>query len=165
MRSIAATYYKRLLVEDRRATWEDMRDDIVLQSLSQKVMYDMNTWLACPLSIIEIWDALSELDVDNCPRMNGLTPHFFTSLWDFIKEDIIHAYEEIITYGNQPKEFGQGMMHLIPKGSGNANDMSKQQPCNRSNKEYRMLVVVYVTATTRSNQHTPLHQGQINYEI
>ena len=118
MRSIAATYYKRLLVEDRRATWEDMRDDIVLQSLSQKVMYDMNTWLACPLSIIEIWDALSELDVDNCPRMNGLTPHFFTRLWDIIKDKLLQSYEEIITFGNMWKEFGQGVIHLNLKGGG-----------------------------------------------
>ena len=71
-------------------------------------MIVMNTWLARPLSIIEIWATLSELDADSCPRIDGLTPHFSTNLWDIIKENLLQAYEEIITFGNMPKAFGQG---------------------------------------------------------
>mgnify|MGYP000474006344 CR=1 FL=1 len=59
-----------------------------------------------PLKIIEIWEALSDLDVDKCPRIEDFTPHFFTNIWDIIKEDLLKAYEEIITFGNIPKEFG-----------------------------------------------------------
>ena len=65
----------------------------------------MNTWLVRPLSIIEIWEALFDLDADSCPGIDGLTPHFFTCLWDTIKEDLLQAYEEIITSGNMPKEW------------------------------------------------------------
>ena len=49
----------------------------------------MNTRLTHPLSIIEIWETLSDLDVDSCPGIDGLTPHFFTSLWDTIKEYLL----------------------------------------------------------------------------
>ena len=66
----------------------------------------MNTWLVRPLSIIEIWEVLSDLDADSYPRIYGLTPNFFTCLWDTIKEDLLQAYEEIITSGSMPEEFG-----------------------------------------------------------
>ena len=97
MRNIATSYYKRLLTEDTMATWEDIREDIILHSIPEKVTSDMNTWLMHPLSIIEIWEALSDLDAYSCPGIDGLTPHFFTCLWDTIKEDLLQAYEEIIT--------------------------------------------------------------------
>ena len=44
---------------------EDTRQDIILHSIPQKVTTEMNTWLTCPLAIIEIWEALSDLDADN----------------------------------------------------------------------------------------------------
>ena len=47
----------------------------------------MITWLVPPLSIIEIWEALFELDADSCLGIDGLTLYFFTNLWDMIKED------------------------------------------------------------------------------
>ena len=87
------------------ATWVDWRDDIIPHILRQKVTTKMNTWLSCPLLIIEIWDALSKRDATTYPGINGLTPQFFTSLWDIIKEDILHVYEEIITSDNMPREF------------------------------------------------------------
>ena len=52
-----------------------MIEDIILQSIAQKVMTEMNTWLARPLSIIEIWEGLFELDVDSFLIIDGLTPH------------------------------------------------------------------------------------------
>ena len=55
MRNIATTYYKTLLTEDSMTTGEDTSEDIILQSIPQKVMTKMNTWLTHPLSIIEIW--------------------------------------------------------------------------------------------------------------
>ena len=55
MRNIATTYYKWLLTEDSMTTGEDTSEDIILQSIPQKVMTKMNTWLTHPLSIIEIW--------------------------------------------------------------------------------------------------------------
>ena len=91
MRNIATSYYKRLLTEDNIATGEDIRQDIILQSIPEKVTSDMNTWILRPLSNIEIREALSDLDADSCSRINGCTPHFFTCLWDTIKEDILQA--------------------------------------------------------------------------
>ena len=88
------------------ATGEDIREDIILQSIPEKVTMEMNTWLVRPLSIIEIWEALSNLNANSCPGIDGLTPHFFTCLWDTIKEDLRQAYEEIITSRKMPEEFG-----------------------------------------------------------
>ena len=102
------------------AIGEDTREDIILQSIPQKVTTEMNTCLMRPLSIIEIWEALSDLDADSCLGIDGLTPHFFTSLWDTIKEDLLQAYEEIIPSRNMLEEFGQGIIHLIPKSGGSA---------------------------------------------
>ena len=102
----------------------------------------MNIWLMCPLSIIEIWEALSYLDADSSPRIDGLTRHFFTSLWDTIKEDLLQEYEEIITSGNMSEEFGQGMINLIPKSGGSANDISKWQPITLLNIVYKMLAKI-----------------------
>ena len=67
MRNIATTYYKQLLTEDSMTIWEDTREDIILQSITQKVTMEMNTWLTRPLSIIEIWKNLSDLDADSYP--------------------------------------------------------------------------------------------------
>ena len=49
---------------------------------------------------------LFDLDADSYPGIDGLTPHFFTCLWDTIKEELLQAYEEIITSRNMPEEFG-----------------------------------------------------------
>ena len=108
MRSIATTYYKRLLTEDSMNTGEGTREYIILQSIPQKVTTEMNTWLTRPLSIIEIWEALSDLDADRCPEIDSLAPHFFTSLWDTIKEDLFQAHEDITTSGNMQRNLNRG---------------------------------------------------------
>ena len=148
MRNIATSYYQCLLTEDTMATEEDIREDIILQSIPEKVKPEMNTWLVCPLSIIEIWEALSDLHEDSCPRIDGLTPHFFTCLWDTIKEDLLQAYEEIITFGNMSEEFGQGMIHLIPKSRGSANDISKWRPITLLNIVYKLLAKIVARRLT-----------------
>ena len=79
---------------------------------------------------------------DSCPGIDGLTPHFFTSLWDTIKEDLLHAYEEIITSGNMLEEFGQGMIHLILKSGANANNISKWRPITILNTVYKLLATI-----------------------
>ena len=130
------------------ATGEDIREDIILQSIPEKVTMEMNTWLVRPLSIIEIWEALSNLNANSCPGIDGLTPHFFTCLWDTIKEEPLQAYEEIITSGNMPKEFGQGMIHLIPKSGGSPNDSSKWQPITLLNTIYKLLAKIVARRLT-----------------
>ena len=80
MRNIATSYYKRLLTEDNMATGGDIREDIILQSIPKKVTMEMNAWLMRPLSLIEIWEALSYLDAVSCPKIDSLTPHFFPCL-------------------------------------------------------------------------------------
>ena len=82
------------------------------------------------------------MDASSCPRIDGLTPDFFTNLWDIIKEDLLHAYEEIITFGNMSKEYGLGMIHLIPKGGGNANKISRWQPITLVNTVYKVLAKI-----------------------
>ena len=86
MRSIATTYYKRLLTEDTMVTRDDISEDSILQSILEKVTMEMNTWLVCPLSIIEIWQALSDLDVDSCPGIDGLTPFFSHAFGTLLKK-------------------------------------------------------------------------------
>mgnify|MGYP000432717904 CR=1 FL=1 len=89
MRNISTIYYKRLLTEDNMATWKDIKEDIIIQSIPEKVTKKMNTLLVRPLLIIKIWEALSYLDAYSCPVIDGLTPHFLTSHWDTIKEDLL----------------------------------------------------------------------------
>ena len=55
MRNIVTSYYKQVLTKDNMATGEDIREDIILQSIPEKVTMEMNTWLMRPLLIIEIW--------------------------------------------------------------------------------------------------------------
>ena len=43
MRNIATSYYNRLLTEDSIATGEDIREDIILQSIPEAVTTEMNT--------------------------------------------------------------------------------------------------------------------------
>ena len=148
MRNIATSYYKRLLTEDNMATGEDIREYIILQSIPKKVTMEMNAWLMRPLSLIEIWEALSDLDANSCPRIHGLTPHFFTCLWDTIKEDLLQAYEEIITSGNMPEAFGQGMIHLNPKSGGSDNDISKWRPITLLNTVYKLLAKIVARRLT-----------------
>ena len=148
MRNIATGYYKHLLTEDTMAIGEDISEDIILQSIPKKVTTEMNTWLVRPLSIIEIWEALSDLDADSCPGINGLTSHFFTCLWSTIKEDLLQAYQEIITSRSMPEKFGQGMIHLIPKSGGSANDISKWRPITLLNTAYKLLAKIVARRLT-----------------
>ena len=65
-----------------------------------------------------------------------------TSLWDTIKEDLLQTYEENITSGNMPEEFGHGMIHLIPKSGGSANDVSMWWPVTLLNIVYKLLAKI-----------------------
>ena len=61
---------------------------------------------------------------------------------------VLQAYEEIIISGSMPEEFGQGMIHLIPKSGGIANDMSKWRPITLLNIVYKLLAKIMARCLT-----------------
>ena len=92
--------------------------DYCLSVISSKFTFTLNSK-----------ETLSDLDADSCSRIYDLTPHFFTCLWDTIKKDLLQA-------------FGQGMIHLIPKSGGSANDISKWRPVTLLNIVYKLLAKI-----------------------
>ena len=76
-------------------------------------------------TVTELAEALQALPKKSCPGEDGLPPDFYINNWDFLKEHLCEAFQEIWDSGTMPEEWSEGLIYLIPKGEGPSEEIQK----------------------------------------
>ena len=89
-----------------------------MRHVQRSVTDDMRNRLLAPFTESELLDALRALPRDRCPGEDGLSPSFFLTHWDLLKEGLVLAFQEIMAEGVMPESLTEGLIFLIPKEGG-----------------------------------------------
>ena len=123
LRTIATHFYSSLLTCDETSGTSGESRQRVLRHVQCSVTDDMRRRLLAPFTESELLDALRALPRDRCPGEDGLSPSFFLTHWDLLKERLVLAFEEIMAVGVMPESLTEGFIFLIPKEGGNREDI------------------------------------------
>ena len=139
LRTIATHFYSSLLTCDEASgTFRESRQR-VLRHVQRSVTDDMRRRLLAPFSESELLDALRALPRDRCPGEDGLSPLFFLTHWDLLKEGLVLAFQEIMAEGVMPESLTEGFIFLIPKEGGDREDIRHWRPITILNSAYKIL--------------------------
>ncbi len=139
MLQIATDFYRDLLTAQPVSSETLRKREEVWAAITPTVSEEMRSSLREPFSQEEIAEALHALPVLGCPGEDGLPLAFFLKYWDLIKVQVCEALQEIVNTGVLPARFGEGMIFLIPKGEGVADEIQKWRPITILNTVYKIL--------------------------
>ena len=91
-----------------------------------------------PLSPQEVFKAAKALAKDVCPGLDGLGVQWYIKYWDLIGEGLIKAYQQILDSGNMPEDWNEGLIYMIPKSSGQLEELQNWRPITLLNVIYKM---------------------------
>ncbi|GJT28061.1 RNA-directed DNA polymerase, eukaryota, reverse transcriptase zinc-binding domain protein [Tanacetum coccineum] len=94
--------------------------------------------MICPVSDMEIKQAMFDIDDDKAPGPDGFTSCFFKKAWNIIGSDICDAVREFFISGKLLKEVNATMISLIPKMN-TPNKVSEFRPIACCNVLYKCI--------------------------
>ena len=69
---------------------------------------------------------------------------WYIQYWDLIGEGLTKAYQQILTSGNMPQEWNDGLIYMIPKSSGQLEELHHWRPITLLNVIYKILAKTIV---------------------
>ena len=75
----------------------------------------MNAELARDYTAEEVECSLKQMKPLTAPGLDGMSPIFFKSYWNFIGKDVIDASLKILNLGSMPNSLNHTFISLIPK--------------------------------------------------
>ena len=139
MRQIASNYYENLL-KARPFSRDDLfKRDIVWSRIQSRVSIQLSECLLKPLSPQETLKAAKTLATDVCPGLDWLGVQWYIKHWDLIGEGLTKAYQQILDSGNMPQDWNEGLMYIIPKSSGQLEELQNWRPITLLNVIYKIL--------------------------
>lgn len=86
----------------------------------------------------EIFNAISNLNINSTPGPDGYGAHFFVHYWHIIKSDVINAITQFLLQGWMLPNFNASNVVLIPKIQG-ANNLDNFRPIAMANFKYKII--------------------------
>jgi exonuclease III len=114
------------------------------------------------ISLLEVGQALKELQNGKSPGSDGLTPDFYTFFWPQIKDDVFKS----LTYASTNKQLSidqrRGIINLIPKKEKDPRYIKNWRPISLLNTDYKIITKLLAT---RIKQILPsvIHPDQVAY--
>ncbi|GJR62664.1 probable L-cysteine desulfhydrase, chloroplastic [Tanacetum coccineum] len=94
--------------------------------------------MICPVTDLEIKQAMFDIDNDKAPGPNGFTSCFFKRAWSIVGKDVCNAIREFFATGKLLKEVNAIMISLIPKMN-TPNKVSDFKPIACCNVLYKCI--------------------------
>ena len=139
MRQIASDYYEALLKARPFSEADMVKRDIIWSRVQNRVSGNLLRCLLQPLSTQEVFKAVKALAKDVCPGVDGLGVQWYIQYWDLIGDGLTKAYQQILDSGNMPQEWKEGLIYMIPKTSGQLEELSQWRPITLLNVIYKIL--------------------------
>ncbi|GER30020.1 RNA-directed DNA polymerase (reversetranscriptase)-related family protein [Striga asiatica] len=109
-----------------------------LDGIPCSITEEMNNRLVRPVTMEELKQALWEMHPNKAPGIDGMSPHFFQSSWNTIKDSLFHAIQQFFLTGKMPKATNLTVITLIPKKP-NAQSLSEFRPISLCTVTYRII--------------------------
>jgi hypothetical protein len=135
------TFYKQLYTENIDENAEETKtaatfftggDDITKISDEQKQNCDID------IAIIEVGQALKELQNGKSPGSDGLTPDFYKFFWPQIKNDVFKSLTHAWTNTKLSIDQCRGVINLIPKKDKDPRLIKNWRPISLLNTDYKL---------------------------
>ena len=139
MRQIASEYYENLLKAQSFSTDDLDKRDIIWSRIQRRVSAQLYERLLLPLSTQEVFKAAKALAKDVCPGLDGLGVQWYLQYWDLIGEGLTKAYQQVLDSGHMPQEWNDGLIYMIPKSSGQLEELQHWRPITLLNIIYKIL--------------------------
>ncbi|GKA67041.1 RNA-directed DNA polymerase, eukaryota, reverse transcriptase zinc-binding domain protein [Tanacetum coccineum] len=127
-------HFQRFLGVESNTQSMDGMSDMFTTKLSRE---EANAMI-CPVSDMEIKQAMFDIDDDKAPGPDGFTSCFFKKAWNIIGSDICDAVREFFISGKLLKEVNATMISLIPKMN-TPNKVSEFRPIACCNVLYKCI--------------------------
>ena len=89
--------------------------DVSLNSISNRVIPNMNEELLAEFKAKEVWRALQQMHPTKALSSDGMSPIFYKKYWDIIGFDVVQCALDALNYGVLPCGLNETYICLIPK--------------------------------------------------
>ncbi len=91
----------------------------------------------------EVRVALSQMNTNKSPGLDGLTVEFYPAMWPFIEHEFIDVLKVCYNKGQLCKSMNTGLIRLIYKMKGSKFDLKNWRPISLLNVNYRILAKIH----------------------
>ena len=102
MLSIATTFYRKLLTAEEVNLKTSISRQKIWDHVKKTVIEEMIVKLICPITEMELKEAMRAIPKSSCPGEDGLSISFFEVNWDIIGGKLAETCNEIFQTGNMP---------------------------------------------------------------
>jgi exonuclease III len=114
------------------------------------------------INIIEIGQALKELQNGKSPGSDGLTPDFYKFFWPQIKGDVFNSLTYAATNKHLSIDQRRGVINLIPKKEKDPRLIKNWRPISLLNTDYKIITKLLATRIKKVLP-TVIHADQVAY--
>ncbi|KAJ4436078.1 hypothetical protein ANN_18705 [Periplaneta americana] len=133
----ARNYYTHLY---QRTPTSEEASNFLLQGVKHHINLDQHDAMARQITLQEIESALKQTTSNTAPGPDGLTYNFYKSYWQYVKDSLLEAFNEIYIEHKIPLGFTDGIIVLIPKRS--PKTITDFRPISLLNTDYKLLMKV-----------------------
>ena len=87
----------------------------ILEGIPTKITDQMNRILVKPVDEHEIKTAVFSMNPNKAPGNDGMSPLFYQTYWEIIKNDIVEAVQAFFHSSHMLKSINHTIVSLIPK--------------------------------------------------
>ncbi|GER38816.1 RNA-directed DNA polymerase (reversetranscriptase)-related family protein [Striga asiatica] len=131
----------QMIMEYFQSIFQSANPDFIEEALSgipNSITTEMNLELTRPVDEQEVKAALWDMEPSKSPGIDGFTPCFFQSYWEFIKKDLCSAIDNFLNTGCIPSYTNHTLITLIPKIK-NPQKVSDFRPISLCTVSYRLF--------------------------
>ena len=112
--------------------------DGLLDAMTRSPTDAQNDALGAPLSVKELYEALSKMKNGKSPGSDGLPKEFYISFWNMLGTDLGDVFDGALSSGRLADSHRHGVITLLPK-SGDPLDPTNKRPITLLNVDYKIL--------------------------
>ena len=133
MERMACSYFKEVYTKD-----PTLNSQVLLDSITPKVIEEMNTALCAPFSEKEVSNALFQMGPLKAPGTDGFPARFYQRNWAVLKSEIIATVLEFFVTGIMSEGVNDTAIVLIPKVP-RPKELKDFRPINFCNVVYKIV--------------------------
>lgn len=164
---VIADFYENLMNEKDPATVthkKQLLDTFLGESTHPTLDDDDISALEAPITILEIKEALKQLNSDSAPGCDGLTPNFYTCFWDSVKTPLFASLTESIQNNTLSVSQRRAVITLLPKSNEAEalRDISQWRPISLLTTDYKLFSKV-LAMRLQTVIHKLINENQVGY--
>ena len=112
---------------------------IPMNNLSESELNNLDK----PLNLVELYNALKDMNAATVPGADGLPVNFYLTFWDHIKQYLFDSYLYAFQEGRLSILQRRGLIRLLPKKDKNPLSVASWRPITLLNVDYKILTKLF----------------------